>query len=86
MIVRESIFTYSYISYVRMDIFPIVMTREIYKYSKLKIKVSIHQKNKVVFQMYFEEGDDEILERGEYITSIYNIPFDFSMTDNISDC
>jgi hypothetical protein len=43
------------------------------------------ESNKIHFHWYFESGDDDILERGEYIASTYNIPIDFIMIDNINE-
>jgi hypothetical protein len=39
-------------------------------YVKLKNK-------KLVFNWYYEAGDEDILERGEYFSSILDIPFNF---------
>jgi hypothetical protein len=47
----------------------------------------VNQKTKkLTIHWYFEDGDDDILERGEYISSAYNLPIDFFMTDDIADC
>lgn len=32
---------------------------------------------KFIFNWYFEEGDDDILERGEYFSSVLDVPFNF---------
>ncbi len=32
---------------------------------------------KFIFNWYYEEGDDDILERGEYFASILDVPFNF---------
>jgi hypothetical protein len=38
----------------------------------------VHLKNKkLILNWYYEEGDDDILERGEYFASILDIPFNF---------
>jgi hypothetical protein len=38
----------------------------------------VHLKHKkLVLNWYYEEGDDDILERGEYLASILDIPFNF---------
>lgn len=50
-----------------------------------KLLQIISENNKIHFHWYFENGDDDILERGEYIASNYNIPIDFYMTDNIAE-
>jgi hypothetical protein len=39
-------------------------------YVKLKNK-------KIIFNWYYENGDEDILERGEYFASILEIPFNF---------
>ena len=44
------------------------------------------QTKKLTIRWYFEDGDDDILERGEYISSAYNLPIDFFMTDDIAGC
>jgi hypothetical protein len=42
------------------------------------------QTKKLTIHWYFEDGDDDILERGEYISSAYNIPIEFIMVDDIT--
>jgi hypothetical protein len=38
----------------------------------------VHLKNKkLVLNWYYEDGDEDILERGEYFASILDIPFNF---------
>jgi hypothetical protein len=44
------------------------------------IQVTLRSK-KYVIQWYYEYDDIDILERGEYISSILNIPVEFIMTD-----
>lgn len=34
----------------------------------------------------YEEGDEDMLERGEFISSSLNIPIDFILTKNIKTC
>jgi hypothetical protein len=34
---------------------------------------------KFVVNWYYEEGDEDILERGEYFSSVLDIPFNFFM-------
>ena len=36
---------------------------------------------KLIINWYYEEGDEDIYERGEYISSVLNIPFNFVKTD-----
>jgi hypothetical protein len=38
--------------------------------------VSLKNK-KFIFNWYYEEGDEDILERGEYFASILDVPFNF---------
>ncbi len=35
---------------------------------------------KFIFNWYYEEGDDDILERGEYFASVLDVPFNFIKT------
>jgi hypothetical protein len=51
-----------------------------------KISQLILQSNKLVVRWYYEEDDVDIFDRGEYISTIINIPIEFIITDNISDC
>jgi len=38
----------------------------------------VHLKHKkFIINWFYEEGDEDILERGEYFSSILNIPFNF---------
>lgn len=41
------------------------------------------QSKKIVIKWYIEEDDDDLLERGKYISSTFNIPIEFIMTDQI---
>ena len=50
------------------------------KFSKVLI-----QSGKLVVQWYYEEDDEDILERGEYISSTFNIPIIFILTNHIAD-
>jgi len=40
---------------------------------------------KLDIQWYYEEDDEDIIERGEFISSTYNIPVKFILTKNISE-
>ena len=42
------------------------------------------QMKKFVIKWYYEEDDDDILERGEYIASAINIPIEFIPVNDIS--
>jgi hypothetical protein len=44
----------------------------------------ILQSGELIVQWYYEEDDEDILERGEYISETFNIPIKFIMTDNIA--
>lgn len=46
---------------------------------QLFLKIShVQLKNKkFIINWYYEEGDEDILERGEYFSSVLNIPFNF---------
>jgi hypothetical protein len=35
---------------------------------------------KFIINWYYEEGDDDVLEKGEYFSSILKMPFNFIMT------
>jgi hypothetical protein len=41
-------------------------------------QVSLKNK-KFVFNWYYEDGDEDILERGEYFASVLNVPVNFIM-------
>jgi hypothetical protein len=45
-----------------------------------KLLKVITMNKKLVVQWYYEEGDHDILERGEHISSTVNIPFEFIKT------
>ncbi len=44
-----------------------------------KIKRVTLKNKKYVVNWYYEEGDEDILERGEYFSSVLDIPFNFFM-------
>jgi hypothetical protein len=44
-----------------------------FSYVKLKDK-------ELLINWYFEDGDDDMLEQGEYISTTLEIPFNFIMT------
>ena len=51
-----------------------------------KLMKVILKSKKLVIQWYYEEDDEDILERGEYISESFNIPIKFIMlNDNIKD-
>lgn len=41
----------------------------------------VNKGNKLTINWYYEEGDDDIMERGEYYESILEIKFNFIQTD-----
>jgi len=41
------------------------------------------QAKKLSIKWYIDEDDDDLLERGKYISSTFNIPIDFIMTEDI---
>ena len=47
-------------------------------YIKLKHK-------RFIINWYYEEGDEDILEQGEYISSVLNVPFNFIMISESND-
>jgi SiaC family regulatory phosphoprotein len=50
-----------------------------------KLSQVILQSGKLVIQWYYEEDDEDILERGEYISSTLDIPIIFILTNHIAD-
>ncbi len=42
-----------------------------------KITYVALKNKKYIFNWYYEEGDDDILERGEYFSSILDVPFNY---------
>lgn len=51
-----------------------------------KIAQVTQQRKKLVIRWYYEEDDVDIYERGEYISSIINVPIEFILTENIAGC
>ena len=45
-----------------------------------KIAQVILQSKKLTVMWYYEEDDEDILERGEYIAEALNIPFEYLLT------
>jgi SiaC family regulatory phosphoprotein len=60
---------------------------EYFNSSSAKVFVHLLQKigyvslkhKKFVFNWYYEDGDDDILERGEFFSSVLDVPFNFIM-------
>ena len=38
--------------------------------------------NKFIINWYYEDGDEDILERGEYFSSVLKVPFNFIKISN----
>jgi hypothetical protein len=74
--------TYIIIAFEYLNSFSTIILVSILK----KLSQGILQPKKLIIQWYYEEDDEDILERGEYITESYNIPIEFIMTNNIDDC
>lgn len=61
------------------------MNLEYFNSASAKVFIQLLQKityvtlkhKKFKFNWYYEEGDDDILERGEYFASILDVPFNF---------
>jgi hypothetical protein len=51
--------------------------RQIYQVSQ--------QSKKIVIKWYIDQDDDDLLERGRYIASTFNIPIEFVMTEDIKN-
>mgnify|MGYP001207740257 CR=1 FL=1 len=45
-----------------------------------KIKQVTLRNKRFIFNWYYEEGDEDILERGEYFSTVLRVPFNFIMT------
>lgn len=51
-----------------------------------KIESILMKNKKYIINWYYEEGDEDINEKGEYISSFLEVPFNFIMIpDNILD-
>jgi hypothetical protein len=62
-------------------------SNSIFLASALKKLSQVKQESKkLVIKWYIEKDDDDLLERGEYISSAINIPIEFIMTDQIKNC
>jgi hypothetical protein len=53
-------------------------------YISLLVKIAsvILKNKKYIINWYYEEGDDDILEKGEYISSVLDIPFTYIKIDD----
>ena len=67
------------------DVTNVDISLEYFNSASAKILITLMQKityvtlrhKKFVFNWYYEEGDEDILERGEYFASILDIPINF---------
>ena len=50
-----------------------------------KIKPIKLKNKKYIINWYYDEGDEDILEKGEYISSVVEVPFNFIMIPNRID-
>lgn len=70
------------------DITSVDMNLEYFNSASAKVFIHILQKityvtlkhKKFVFNWYYEDGDDDILERGEYFASVLDVKFNFIKT------
>lgn len=61
------------------------MNLEYFNSASAKIFIHLLQKityvslkhKKFIFNWYYEDGDEDILERGEYFSSVLDVPFNF---------
>jgi hypothetical protein len=68
------------------DVTCVDVSLEYFNSASAKIIVNMLQKisfvqmknKKFIINWYYEEGDEDILERGEYFSSVLNIPFNFT--------
>ena len=67
------------------EITSVDLNLEYFNSSSAKVLIHLLQKityvqlkhKKFIFNWYYEEGDEDILERGEYFASILDVPFNF---------
>jgi hypothetical protein len=67
------------------DITCVDIILEYFNSASAKVFITLFQKvslvslknKKFIFNWYYEDGDDDILERGEYFSSVLDIPFNF---------
>ncbi|MBN1599320.1 MAG: SiaC family regulatory phosphoprotein [Bacteroidales bacterium] len=51
-----------------------------------KISDIIFQHKKLIINWFYEEDDEDILERGEHISESLNLPINFIVTGDIKSC
>ena len=67
------------------DLTCVDMTLEYFNSASAKVFIQLLQKltyvklknKKLIFNWYYEDGDEDILERGEYFASVLDVPFNF---------
>ena len=67
------------------DVTCVDMSLEYFNSASAKFLIQLFQKishvqlrnKKFIVNWYYEEGDEDIFERGEYFSSVLNIPFNF---------
>jgi len=67
------------------DITSVDIDLEYFNSASAKLLINLLQKisfvrlknKKFIINWYYEDGDEDILERGEYFSSVLNIPFNF---------
>jgi hypothetical protein len=67
------------------DVTSVDMNLEYFNSASAKVFIHLLQKityvalkhKKFIFNWYYEDGDDDILERGEYFASVLDVPFHF---------
>ena len=67
------------------DVTCVDMSLEYFNSASAKLLIQLFQKishvqlrnKKFIVNWYYEEGDEDIFERGEYFSSVLNIPFNF---------
>jgi len=67
------------------DLTCVDMVLEYFNSASAKVFIQLLQKltyvklknKKIIFNWYYEDGDEDILERGEYFTSVLDVPFNF---------
>lgn len=51
-----------------------------------KIGQLLKHRKKLVVRWYYEEDDVDIYDRGEYISTVIDVPIEFIITDDVSEC
>ncbi len=72
------------------DVTVVDVNLEYFNSASAKVLIRIFQKvvyvslknKKYIFNWYYEEGDEDILERGEYFSSILSVPINFIKIEN----